>query len=287
MAYNKLVVDFTASNYGTIPTANVVATLTEPPSGVSLVKVSTSKGTYNSSTKEWTIGNLNPGQEVDIIIEYSITDINEAPFTFKLAVVSDQDDAGEETRVYTASDIFPCPDCPPPSITLNNTTWATVHGKVDFESNCQECDTEISVVPMSMVNVTSVDIDATTGFYSVNVTDKSQAWSFQVEGNCINCPYWCNGENDFGPYGPVTVNGPAPWEPTVPPRYEEDDIQSGDTIQLDAIASSVTHVYRNGILQPTSSYSFSGPSDEVVFNEDFDIGAGTVGESIIIFYIPA
>lgn len=290
MAFNKLIVPFTVTNNGTITSTNVVGTLTEPVTGLSLVKVTTQKGTYNSTTKEWSVGNLQAGHTTGIVLEYSVTDINEAPFTFTMAFTSDQVDAdpldNEITKIYQASDIYPCPDCGPPSITLNDTTWYSVHGIVDFTANCQECDTEITLVPMSEVNVTSVTIDPVTGFYTAIITDASLSWSFDVEASCINCPYWCNGGNDFGPYGPKTVSGAGPCCISDPPRYDEEDIQSGTTITLPVQASSITQVFRNGLLLLENEYTFSGPSDTVTFVDAFDIGEGSVGESVSIFYNP-
>ena len=291
MAFNKLIVPFTVTNNGTIKATNVVGTLTEPALGISLIKVTTQKGTYNSTTKEWAIGDLPAGQTTGIVLEYNVTDINEAPFTFTMAFVSDVVDAdpldNEITKIYQASDIYPCPDCGPPSITLNDTSWYAVHGKIDFTANCQECDTEITLVPMSEVNVNTVTIDPVTGFYTVVPTDPVLPWSFDVEANCINCPYWCNGGNDFGPYGPKTVSGAGPCCISDPPRYDEEDLTSGDTVTLPAVASAIGQVFRNGILLLQNEYSFTGPSNTVTFVEDFDIGAGSVGESVSIFYTPA
>ena len=75
MAQNKLVVPFSVTNNGTIKATNVVGTLTEPATGVSLIKVTTQKGAYNSTTKEWTIGDLPAGQTTGIVFEYNVTDI--------------------------------------------------------------------------------------------------------------------------------------------------------------------------------------------------------------------
>ncbi len=290
MSINKLTVAFTATNYGTITAPNVIGTLTEPALGISLVKVTTQKGTYNSTTKEWAVGDIPAGKSYGIVLEYNVTDINEAPFSFTMAFVSDEADAdpldNAITKIYQASDIYPCPDCGPPSITLNDTSWYAVHGKIDFTANCQECDTEITLVPMSEVNVTSVTIDPATGFYSAVITQPSLSWSFDVEASCTNCPYWCNGGNDFGPYGPKTVSGSGPCCISDPPRYDEDDIQSGTTITLPSQASSITQVFRNGLLLLENEYTFSGPSDTVTFVDAFDIGEGSVGESVSIFYNP-
>src|SRR5690606_17747934 len=103
-----LVVPFSVTNNGTIKATNVVGTLTEPATGISLIKVTTQKGTYNSTAKEWTIGDLPAGQTTGIVFEYNVTDINEAPFTFTMTFVSDESDAdpldNEVTQIFEASD---------------------------------------------------------------------------------------------------------------------------------------------------------------------------------------
>lgn len=276
-------------NKGNIDLTNVVTTITVP-NGVSFLLASPTAGTYDSGQDEWTVPILPVGKTYTLYIEFKVDDEQQAPYTFVVTTVSDQQ-ADESTpadntysRTYTLDDLYPCPNCPPPSMTLTNTTWEQVSGFVDFEP-CTDCTTEITLVTSSEVNIDDVVIDPETGYYTVELTDKTKPWSFQVEGNCINCPYWCNSGNDYGPFGPITVSGGGSCcDPEDLEKREAFlDLKTGNDVTLPETALKIKYVFRNGLLVLETLYTFDG-TDTITFTEPFSVGEGTYGEDVEIIY---
>lgn len=284
----KFKILFPVSNDGNIKATNVVGSITEP-SDVTFVKAKTHKGTYNPVSKEWTIASLHAGESAQLELEYSIDDFESFPFVFEISFTSDQHPDSDPSndskqKVVEKEDVYPCPDCPPPSVSLEDTEWTEISGEIEFENKCLECDIELSVVPGTSVNVDEVSVD-NTGKYVVKPGDISLPWSFEVEAECINCPYWCGEGNSFGPFGPIEVSGSSPSKSGSSfPRYEEDDLQTGNTITLPSNATDVYQIFRNGLLLKESEYSFDSDTYTVEFEEYFSIGAGIYGESVSIFY---
>lgn len=278
------------ANNGSIDLTNVIVSITPPATGVSFITAVPTVGTYDSVLETWVVDVLPVGATYHLYTEWEVTNILEAPFTFTVSTISDQNvdentpADNTATKTYTLDDLYPCPNCPPPAMVLDSTTWDRVSGVVDFEP-CTDCTTELTTVVDSEVNITSVELDSETGFYTVDPASETDAWEFQVEGNCINCPYYCNGGNDYGPFGPITVSGIGPCCPPDETVVKEEflDLQSGSTVTLSSAASEVVDVHRNGILDSVTVWTFNGTTT-ITFDDAFDIGQGSYGENVRVEY---
>lgn len=207
----KINIQFPVKNAGNIKATNVIGTVTEP-SDVSFIKATTLKGTYNNTSKEWTIPTLLAGEEAQLNLQFNIDDFESFPFEFAIDFTSDQDPDADPTNnsktvIINEEDVFPCPDCPPPSVDLEDVEWSKVVVDLGIDNNCLGCDLEVELVPLSEDNVESVEIDSEKGIAKVVLEDPFEDWSFQIEANCINCPYWCGESNSYGPFGPKTIFG--------------------------------------------------------------------------------
>lgn len=284
----KFKILFPVKNNGNIKATNVVGTVTEP-SGVSFVKAKTNKGTYNNTSKEWTIASLLVGESTQIELEFNVDDFEAFPFEFTIDFTSDQSPDADPTNdsktiEINQEDVFPCPDCPPPSVELENGVWYPASGKIEIENKCQGCEMELEVVSATLENVSDVVLND-EGEYHLDVIDKTLPWSFEVEAYCINCPYWCGQENSYGPFGPIKVSGGGICcDPEDSEKREAFlDLKTGDSVTLPETALKIKYVFRNGLLVLETLYTFDG-TDTITFTEPFSVGEGTYGEDVEIIY---
>lgn len=228
----------TVCNNGPQDATNVVTAFT-PPAGIEIYAVTTTVGTYNTSSDEWTIPSIpyvesNP-KCYTITLQFKITDATAAPFDIPYVTTSDQSELNPADNSGTITIERECPSVY--IVNANNFSgsctkdWSYCDDLLDDSSvgaapasvnsgclcgdlkygsipcnNC--CKTEFELVPDSEVNLDSVTIDANTGLYRVIPTDPTLEWSFQYQLNCVNCG-GCDDDAVNGPFGPATVTGPA------------------------------------------------------------------------------
>lgn len=131
----------TLTNNGTSTSTNTIVTMSIP-AGLNITAGTPTFGTYSTTTDIWTIGNLIPDTEISIVLEFEVTDIDQAPFHFEAVASSDQIESvvinnTEERDIYQLCTAFS--DC-----FINGSTFY-IDENVDFDDLEAARDAEVLV----------------------------------------------------------------------------------------------------------------------------------------------
>jgi len=154
------------------------------PVGLQYVSSSPDKGTYNATTKRWTIGTM-AGKEVSSLKAFRlrVVNISLAPFTVIATVVGDATDPNLLNNSFTW--LIQADTCAPAAGTSAGIS-SCLCGTVSKETTvCSKGVTEWRLNALSVVNGTLKSWDITTGDYSFEYIDPTKNITFTYGLYCI------------------------------------------------------------------------------------------------------
>lgn len=205
------------------------------PTGISVVSAvpRNAKGTYSSTTKVWTAGNVAAYETACIDYQIEITDKAQAYtytydgaqyFGFQLVFVAASQESpdiniGNNTKYLNITVSGACATqpsnyyCPPvnnfatPTPCVVDDPFQNITGNVAVNDTAcgQGCTTTYALVSASEVNCVINAFDTGNGNFNITVVDALAEWSFQYTESCSGCP----SGGSYGPFGPATVSGKA------------------------------------------------------------------------------
>ena len=192
------------NNNSVIPVTGVATSVTLP-AGVTYISHVVTKGSYDDGTGVWTVGSLAVGASATLTITVEVADATLQPFTASAVV------AGNEFESYILNNIGSsvkgggCTEGCASGFNCSDNTVGCLCGQVGILSGSCSGDSTIDyrIVEGSEVNCT-VEIDASTGQYTVTPLDFSDPWSFDWEVYC------CCDEICTGPLVSCTQSGTVP-----------------------------------------------------------------------------
>lgn len=188
-------------------------------------------GSYDPSTRTWTIENFPSGEEYTL----SITWEGQVPEAC-------QDNCEEDA---TAS-----------PVNINHGNTLTISGKIPCSSLC-DYGTTVLTLGETSANI-EVDLEVSSGNYLVTVLDPTLDWYFEYTVECIFC------DQKFGPFGPGRVEGSALVGSAKREYSELFTFAGGETevtvtvTTLPTDTDQVDVYYENGIAIPTVDYTILG-----------------------------
>ena len=198
-----------ATNLSTVTATGITVVVNvTPANGLQLETWSTDTGTFNPTTKVWSVGSLLVGQTKWLKIVTKVTDIGLAPFTMTSVISGNGIDTNNvnNTLVQTLTSVV----CAPTAGAVNDTGKCAC---IDVSENDQACNYGVSewrLNPASVVNSTSYIWVTSTGkgnFTFINPTlPITGAYSL-----------WCDAGAGF-----VEISGPATFE--ILPTLESIDV---------------------------------------------------------------
>ena len=121
------------TNDGPHPNSNVLVDTFVVSGGQTYQGYATNKGTFDSGTMVWTIGDMSGNQEVFLELYYVVADINLAPFTLTAVVSGDiNDNIGDDTISLSVASAT----APPSGAGITSTGHG---GYVDVSENDTQC----------------------------------------------------------------------------------------------------------------------------------------------------
>lgn len=284
---DTFIVPITIRNNGTKAATNVYVT-TVVPAGVQIISGSVPRGTYSVGDKKWTVGTLNPGEELLANLTVEILDNTVNPYTFDHTIASDQSEATPLNN--TDSNDFDldaiCADCDTP-VPVDDDDQCTCGG--NMKTNDVACgdgyQTIYEVDISSYINLNSVTYDQSIGSYRVVVIDPTKPWSFEYSIKCINLI-----TTAVTTHGPATVSGsPTTANNLIKEKEIFSGLNSGDTVTSTLELPSDTDyidVYRNGILMIEgvgADYTISG--QDFTFSVTFGPSTGGASDETVIINV--
>jgi len=162
---------------------NVVVTF-QIPTGLKYVSSTPDKGTYNATTKKWTIGTMG-GKETLCIkaLKLKVTNIDSAPFTVIATVAGDATDPDSGNNTF--SWVIEADTCAPAAGTSPGIS-SCLCGTVSKETTvCSKGDTEWRIDPLSIVNGEMKSWDIATGDYNFQYIDPTKDITFTYGLYCV------------------------------------------------------------------------------------------------------
>jgi len=245
------------------------------PAGMSYVSAIVSKGSYNSGTQVWTIGNLAVNETVTMYLTTVVTDINLAPFTNTAQVFGSTIDPDNSDNLI--QEVVNTTTCPPAAGAVDDPNSCLCGNMATNDTPCTHCTTEWIIIAGSETNVVINTYSQLTGEYSASLIDPTLVGSFQYNIWCTNCP----GGGSYQASGPATVTI-NPLFTTFPTNQliKEDflNLIVGNTsVNLSAIPIPGTQVfvYRNGLELPQIEWIIAGSL--ITFVTPFSTTMGGLG----------
>lgn len=187
--------DLSVTNGSDNPATNTVVTVVYPAS-FTYVSHALPAGTYNQTTKKWTIASMPAHSGYSLLLQLKITDVTLLPLEVTWSATSDNEEIDSDDNdcgVWTVAKA--------PSSTAANCTAYPIQGNVlcGNKVECGCCDRVFSLDTGSIQGI-SVSINATTGDYYGFAVSETGHWSFRWLVNCS-----CDDEEDDTEYGPFTI----------------------------------------------------------------------------------
>ncbi len=279
---NQVTWTIKVSNSG--PSANSGVYVQETiPAGMSFLSAVVSKGSYNSGTSVWTIGNMSVGETVTMYLTTVVTDINLAPFINTAQVFGSMIDPNLGDNIITET--VNTTTCPPAAGAVDDINACLCGDVSKNDTPCTQCTTEWIIVPGSETNIVINSFSQTTGIYSVSLIDPTVVGSFQYNIWCTNCP----GGASYQASGPATVTL-NPLFTTFPTnQFIKEDflnlIIGNNSVILSTmpIAGTQVFVYRNGLELPQIDWAILGTT--ITFVTPFTVSGGASGlEGVSVHY---
>jgi microcystin-dependent protein len=177
------------------PIQNVLVNI-PAESGYTYVSYSATSGSYSPTNKVWNIPSASAETCYTLVITYTVS-----------AQVLCEDNCSKEATAAP--------------VNINHGNTHTIRGVIPCASLCTEGTTLIEITDQSG-NV-SATVDASSGNYTVTITDITYNWFFDYTIQCIHC------DEVTEPFGPARVEGKTPEAPLLPYFSGEIRMFSGDT----------------------------------------------------------
>lgn len=164
--------------------------------GYTYVSYSATSGSYSPTNKVWNI----PSASAETCYTLTIT------YTVSAEVICEDNCSKEATAA---------------PVNINHGNTHTIRGIIPCSSLCTEGTTLIELTDQSE-NI-SATVDASSGNYTVTITDITYDWFFDYTIQCIHC------DEVTEAFGPARVEGTTPESPLLPYFSGEIRMFSGDT----------------------------------------------------------
>lgn len=191
----RIFIDLTVTNNSDNAATNTVVQVTYPASFTYKSHIA-STGTYNQTTKKWTIASLAAHSGRSLTLELQITDVSLLPLNVTWEATSDNEDldiCDNDCGTWTIAVA--------PSSTAASCTAYPVSGNVlcGNDIQCGSCDRTFTLDAGSVQGI-SVTLNATTGDYYGYAVSETGYWSFRWLADCD-----CEDDDDDIEYGPFTI----------------------------------------------------------------------------------
>lgn len=191
----EIFLDLSVNNNSDNAAPNTVVQVVYPAS-LTYKSHAVSTGTYNATTKKWTIASLPAHSARLLTLELEVTDVTLLPLEVTWSATSsggDVDSDNDDCGVWTVAAA--------PSSTADDCTAYPVSGNVLCGNKvaCGCCDKTFSLDAGSIEGI-SVSINAETGDYYGHAVSETGYWSFRWLVACE-----CDDEDDTTEYGPFTI----------------------------------------------------------------------------------
>jgi hypothetical protein len=231
------------------------------PTGISIYGTPTvTKGSYNTTTKIWTIGTLNPQETANLTLKVKVDDIDVQPFTIKTTITLNEGESNTSNNIrFDVLKLGSCTDCDlcdpcnfvePTIVLYNDVAGLVVNLAANDTINCTCCQKTFEIVgtPDNII----VNSLSNIGILKYTYIDSKLPGSLQYRVVCANCPNGLDYTSDpatvtFDPLVVSLTNGYVV-KPTQTVNYTQEI--NFDYFRFDNHANNITFT-----LLPVTSWS--------------------------------